>query len=408
MIRIAGAFVAITIAVTATGCTREATEAQPKVAEQAETKSGEVDASALDPGNYPTKPLPPMGNGGDRQHVAVLEANRIADVVVGPWEVDPAIKEIKGIGFASGGSPILPEKLQVVTEPEVADAGKSKMVTGFASNRQQKGQKMLINVVLEMQDPEAATAAAHDMRQRLLDFAAKYESRQGTAIVAIPGHDDTVAVASTSVYPDTGDRQWNMVESFTPRGRFVLMQRAETITNMDEAVALVAKTLDLQVPAIDSFTPTAPADLANLPKDPSGLLARALPVPAKGEKFTNNATMGAHGILHYETDPLAAGKLYGDAGVDVAVIADGSLSRTRDNATAATLAAALQDVEGPGAMTPVDAVPNLPGSHCYQHSVSKNFACTGSFDRYAFAVVGPRLKDAQQKAAAQYLILAAK
>ncbi|OBB13792.1 hypothetical protein A5761_19375 [Mycolicibacterium setense] len=406
MIRIAGAFVAITIAVTAVGCTREASEAQPKAAEQNKVEAGQVDVAALDPANYPTKPLPPMGNGGGRQHVAVLEANRLADVVVGPWEVDPALIRPAGIGMASGGSPILPERLQLVMDEEPAEAGKPKMITGFASHRKVDDQKMLINVVLEMKDPEAAKAAAHDMPQRMLDFASKYEFRLGTAVIPIPGHDDAFAVAATSKYQEEGERK--EVTSFTARGPLVLMQRAIVSGDMAEAVSLVARVLDLQVPAIDSFTPTPPAELSNLPKDPSGVLAHALPVPPKGETFLNNATFGPRGILHYESDPIAAGKAYRDAGVDVVVIADGSLSRTRDNAAAATLAAALGDLEGPGAMTPADAVRNLPGSHCYQHSASKKYACVGAFDRYVFAVTGPRLNDVHQKAAAQYLILAAK
>lgn len=406
MIRIAGAFVAITIAVTATGCTREATEAQPKVAEQAETKSGEVNASALDPGNYPTKPLPPMGNGGDRQHVAVLEANRIADVVVGPWEVDPSLITAGMIGFASGGSPILPERLQLVTSEQAAEVGKPGMITGYASLRKVQDKTVLSNVVLEMKDPETAKAAAHDMPQKMLDYAGQYEFTKATSVVPIPGHDDAFAVASTSTkYQEEGLSQ--MVRSFTARGPFVLMQMAQTNGEMSDAVSLVAKTLDLQIPAIDGFAATPAAELANLPKDPTGLLARALPVPPKGESFVNNATLGPRAMLHQEPNPVTAGQLYGDAGVDVKVLGDGAVFRARDNAAAKTLAANFSKTED-GAVKPADAVPNLPDSTCYELTGVHKAACTGAFDRYAFVVYGNRLKDAHQMAAAQYLILAAK
>lgn len=406
MIRIAGAFVAITIAVTAVGCTREASEAQPKAAEQNKVEAGQVDVAALDPANYPTKPLPPMGNGGGRQHVAVLEANRLADVVVGPWEVDPAIIEPAALGIGGiGGLPILPERLQLVTSEQAAEAGKPGMITGYASPRKIQDQKTLINVVLEMKDPEAAKAAAHDMPQRLLDFAAQYESRQGTSVVAIPGHDEAFAVASTSTkYQQAGVT--NRVSSFTARGPFVLMQTAETGGDIAEAVSLVAKTLDLQLPAIDSFTPTPAAELVNLPKDPTGLLARALPVAKDGETFSNNATLGPRAMLHVERDPIAAGKAYREAGVDVAVVGDGWLYRTRDGAAAEKLATGYADTQG-GSRSPADAVPNLPGSTCNRIG-EQNFMCTGAFDRDVFVVQGPRLKDVHQMAAAQYLILAAK
>lgn len=407
MIRIAGAFVAITIAVTAVGCTREASEAQPKAAEQSAAKPGEVDVAALDPANYPTKPLPPMGTGGGPQHRAVLEANRIADVVVGPWEVDPAINEPAGLGImAFGGSPILPEKLQLVASEQAAEAGKPGMITGYASTRKIQNQKALINVVLEMKDPEAAKAAAHDMPQRMLDYAGQYEFTKGTSVVPIPGHDDAFAVASTSTkYQQEGLRQ--TVNSFTARGPFVLMQMAQTSGEMSEAVSLVAKTLDLQVPAIDAFTATPQAELVNLPKDPTGLLARALPVAPKEETFINNATLGPRAMLHQERNPVLASKAYSDAGVDVSVIANSSVLRARDNAAAKALTANYSKIEG-RPVTPADAVPNLPDSTCYEVTGTDNFACVGVFDRYTFAVYGARIKDLHQMAAAQYLILAAK
>lgn len=406
MIRIAGAFVAITIAVTAVGCTREAPAPQPKAAEQADAKSGEVDASALDPGNYPTKPLPPMGNGGDRQHVAVLEANRIAEVVVGPWEVDPALIAPGQLGMAFGGTPIIFGTLNRVADKEVADAGRPGHISGFTSIRKGENKKLLTNTVLEMENPEAAKAAAHAMPQTLLDFASKYEFRQSTSVMPIPGHGDTFAVASTSKYPNE-EGLLQRVNAFTARGPFVLMQSAETGGDIAEAVSLVAKTLDLQIPAIDSFTPTPPAELANLPRDPSGLLARALPVPPKGETFLNNATFGPRGMLHYESDPIAAGKVFRDAGVDVAVMADGIVYRARDNAAAKTLATEYTATSPATGTTPAEAVPNLPGATCSRIG-DQNHVCTGAFDRDVFVVSGPRLNDVHQKAAAQYLILAAK
>ncbi|OBB79305.1 hypothetical protein [Mycolicibacterium peregrinum] len=408
MIKFVGAaLTAMAVAAAGTGCTREAADdAQASPAQSAPAPAG-VDAGALDPANYPTKPLPPMGNGGGRQHAAVLEANRLADAVVGPWEVDEAINQIAGLGFAYGGSPILPERLQVVMDKRAAEVGQPKMVTGYASNRKLDNQRMLNNVVLEMQDPQAASAAAHDMPQRLLDLAGQYESTTGTAIVPIPGHDDAFAVASTAELPETGDRPWNMVESFTAHGPFVLFQRAQTTADMADAVSLVARTLDLQIPAIAGFTPTAAADLPNLPKDPSGLLARTLPVGPKGETFVNNATLGTRAMLHEEPNPIAAHKAYSDAGADLKVVADGTVFRTRDAAAAKALATRFSETEtGPHA--PADAVPNLPDSTCYHLTDNDKFACAGASDQHTFVVYGPRLQDVHHMAAAQYLLLAAK
>lgn len=407
MIKFVGAALgAMTIAAAAVGCTREAPTPQPVTAEQAKPEARAVDVAALDPANYPTKPLPPMGNGGDRQHVAVLEANRIADVVVGPWEVDPAINEVNGLGFAFGGVRILPEKLELVTSKEAAEAGKSGMITGYASTRKIEGQKVLTNVVLEMKDPEAAKAAARDMPQRMLDYAGQYDFTKSTSVVPIPGHNDAFAVASTTTkYQQEGFN--HSVFSFTARGPFVLLQMAQVSSDIAEAVSLVTKTLDLQVPAIEGFKPTPPADLANLPRDPSGLLARALPVSPKDETFSDNATMGPRAMLHQEPNVAGASEVYRAAGADVEVIANSAVFRTRDHTAAKTMAADYRKAER-GAVAPADAVPNLPDSSCHEVTDAGKFGCAGVFDRYVFVVYSKRLKDAHQMAAAQYLILAAK
>lgn len=408
MIKFIGATLGvITIAAGVVGCDRNAPEPKPVSAgEQAGAKPGEVDGAALDPANYPTKPRPPMGKGGDRQHVAVLEANRIADVVVGPWEVDPAINEPAGIGMTFGGSPILPERLQLVTSEQAAEVGKPGMITGYASIRKIQDQKVLSNVVLEMKDPAAAKAAARDMPQKMLDYAGQYEFTQGTSVVPIAGHDDAFAVASTNTkYQEDGLS--HTVRSFTARGPFILMQMAQSNTDVAEAVSLISKTLDLQKLAIDAFTATPAAELVNLPKDPTGLLARALPLAPKEESFTNNATLGPRAMLHQEPSATTASKMYADAGADVKVIGNATVVRTRDNAAAKTLAAGYSKTEG-GAVAPADAVPNLADSTCYEVTGLDKFACTAAFDRYMFVVYSHRLKDAQQMAAAQYLMLAAK
>jgi hypothetical protein len=44
---------------------------------------GTVDVALLDPGNYPTKPLPPRGVAGTPFEGKLLDAQRMADFVVG-------------------------------------------------------------------------------------------------------------------------------------------------------------------------------------------------------------------------------------------------------------------------------------------------------------------------------------
>ena len=119
--------------------------------------------------------------------------------------------------------------------------------------------------------------------------------------------------------------------------------------------------------------------------------------------MVNNLTTGAHGTLHFEMDPVAAAKVFAAAGLDATALADGWVSRARDAAgAAALLAESVRDADGA-----VAGVPNLPGSRCFQATDRGRSNCSATVGRYFFEVWGHTLKDTQQKAAAQYLLLAA-
>lgn len=55
---------------------------------------GAADIALLDVGNYPVAPRPPLGTATNPAIGARLDAIRMADYVVGPWQVDPAIRHM--------------------------------------------------------------------------------------------------------------------------------------------------------------------------------------------------------------------------------------------------------------------------------------------------------------------------
>jgi hypothetical protein len=369
-------------------------------------KVGAVDASLLDAANYPTRPRPPLGAAGAGDRGALLDAQSLAEYVTGAWEVDPAM--ISPIHF--GGSPaavaMLPDNIGLVFMPNsdmFAAMARRGVINGFAAGRQVKKQRTLVNVVLRYPDAASAAAtvaeAAH-ANPRMPDFSAP-----PLTPVAIPGHGDAVATTYTWDDPDL-HATWATVQSFTARGPFVLFQRAEVVGPADAGAALVGKTLDLQGPALDKYTPVDPAQFPTLPRDPSGVLALALPVGKGDGMLVNNATYGPHGMLHFQTDPVKAMKTLADAGMDVAVQGAGWLERARDEAGAAVLLdSGVKSMEQDG---PVDkSVPNLPGSRCQEDTEHNITTCDGVVGRYYYEVWGHTVKDAYQKAAAQHLILAA-
>lgn len=381
---------------------------------------GTVDVALLNPGNYPTKPLPPMGVAGTPTQGALLDAQRMADFVLGPWEVDPTLVTRNPFGFSAGSMPVKSNALEAVMTAEAAAAGnRHNFINGFADYRKAEGQKEFFNVVLRMADPESASAAAREMAKAILDNPPELTPPITLSPMPIPGHPDANAI-SRSFFDSSADKvNWNVVDSFVAHGPFVLMQRASVMSasldgpdvaaGLNAAAGLVAKAIELQGPRIDGFTPTDPAQFASVPRDPSGLLAKALPVPDAAKNVNNNATFGGYGLLHYLDDPVAMAKVLTAAGVDVAVRGDDWVIQARDAAGALAVAdAEVKSATGPDATT-ADPVSNLPGSRCLKFSGDDGgFYCVATADRYEFEVSGLQLKDVHQRTAAQYMILTAK
>lgn len=382
--------------------------------------AGTVNVALLNPGNYPTKPQPPMGVAPNPNTGALLDAQRMADFALGPWKVDPTLTARSPFGFTAGAMPIKSDALEAVTSKGAAQAAyRHDFINGYADNRTVEGRKILLNAVLRMPDPESASAAALEMPKAMIDKPLDPILPIKMSPMPIPGHPEANAV--TRAFVETNNKlNWEVIDSFTAHGPYILMQRAQVTSAslddpsaaaaaVDAAAGLVAKTIELQGPRIDEFTPTDPAQLSKLPWDPSGLLAKALPVSKGGANANNQATFGAYGLLHYMDDPVGMAKVLTAAGVDVAVHGDDWVIQARDAAGAQEVAdAQMKSSTGPDT-TPVDPVPNLSGSHCLKFSGDTgNFWCVATADRYEFEVSGPQIKDVYQRAAAQYIMLTAK
>lgn len=361
---------------------------------------GTADPALLDPGNYPRKPLPPMGVAGTPEVGALFDARRMGDFVVGAWEVDPTLVDQWGLPMGRGVAPLGPDGLPTVL-PEAKDpAAASNLVNIFAAGRQAPKSKQLLNAVLRMTDPPAAAAAMDTFVQAVQQDP----PNSGEVISPIPVPEHPEAQALTSSYTGIDGTHWVGLQAFTAHGPYVLYQAAYTVDNPTTAPAMVAKMLDLQAPRIDGFAPTDPAQFATLPRDPSGVLAKALPVAPGQSDVSNKATFGGYAMLHYQENPIVSNAVhvFPDAGVDVGVHGYSWVIRARDGAGAAAVADAAF---GQLTASPADPVPNLPGSRCLNFVEKKYFWCVATSDRYEFEVSGTQLRDVHQQAAAQYLLL---
>jgi hypothetical protein len=226
--------------------------------------------------------------------------------------------------------------------------------------------------------------------------------------VSIPGHPDALA----SNYPFTPEDtkvEWKAnMTSLTSHGPFVLMQQVQSTDSLDAGLALTAKTLDLQIPLIDQFTPTAVADFPTLPKDPSGQLARTLPVATADATVTRPATYDRRGELHFQSDPVASSRLFDENGVDLVTAGLTSVYRTADAGSAAKVVDAFAVEVGRQASGPSAPVPGVPGGRCLTGPALGGAYCVMAADRYAVEVQAGQAAAAEQMLAAQYLMLTAK
>lgn len=355
----------------------------------------------LDTGNYPTTPNPPLGPAGDAG--AVYEAHRMAEAVVGPWEVDPALT-----GTGSVFSTLVWKNTAAMSssleEPVPTIAARHRYLTGFSTDRQAEvpaGRRFALQIaVLRFPTVEDAAGAATEL--------AAAPDAPGESRVPMPGHPD--ANARTATLRDGTVR----ITATTPHGMFVVFTYARAEDgNTDSATRLATRAIDLQKPRLDRFEPTPQAEFPDIPRDPGGFLNRVIP-PAPDRLTPNHGTWGPHGALHFSPDPIVYGDLFDDA--DVRWVATGMdvIHQTRDAAGAETLMSGLLELGQNSDPPPAEAeaVPGLEASHCFDDgppapgslpsATRTRYDCMFRVDSYTGLVSSHQLPDAHQRAAAQY------
>ena len=392
-------------AVSLAGCT---TTVSGSVATTTAPATGGVDITLLEPGNYPTRPGPPLGKAGDTEKGAWLEAHRMAGYVMGPWELDPKLST--GVG-------------QIVTKPESFDddgtgvgepATAHHFVTGFSSSRADdsgpgdmpdKRLRSLGNRVWRFASPDDAGAAAPEMADRAADTTeAGSDEPLPYDPLPIPGHPDSIGKIRFSDVL----KAWT-VQAFTVHGPYVLIQRATSKAGVDDAAALITDALDKQVPLIDRFQPTPVDALAALPIDPEGLLARTLPRPPDDPlRYGADGVYDAHSQLHFDGAPARTKGVFDDAGLQTVAVGRANVYQTPDAASAAKIVDGFTAEMTDGGYVPAPGVTGLPDAKCLTrkgHDIV--FYCVAVADRYTIEVSASQERDVHQRVAAQYLMLTA-
>jgi hypothetical protein len=373
-----------------------------------------VSVALLDPGNYPIRPRAPLGLAGTSFAGSKIDARRMADYVVLPFQLDSRMSHpsIDGTGVIQDLPALAKASLP---DPILRGADGHNFIYGFtvyASTGEPATtgpvSTGLQNTVLRFATPTDAAAAAADMSSRSATFdAGTLTPLIPSRPVGIPRYPDARAVAYDDAIQD------HFVLSYTPHGPYLLIQEAQSQGGTDAAAAVVAASLDRQEPLIDTFAATPIDQLAALPIDPTGLLARLVPT-RDDERTVDEGTFGTHGALAFTMSPLRDQQLYTDTDMTLMARAKTNVYQARDGAGAMAIVDDFADdvaTNSAGGWTPASPVAGMPSAKCLISQAnavtSSHVYCLAAADRYAIEVNAGQELDAHQILAAQYLLLAA-
>jgi hypothetical protein len=371
----------------------------------AETKptASNVDLAKLDVGSYSTAPRgiadqPSLPQG------TLLEGIRIADAVADSSQFDSLLL------YLWQADPV-PDTASMV--PLLGEAGKKVLdqygwVAGYRAsyadrpqleNRAAPSVYVGISImVLRFPDEAAARSAASALEiTSWKDFAK-------TVALPLPKHPEVVARYT----PGTG-----ALLADAAIGQFVVHLILEAPpAGIETNVGSLDPVLDAEHALLRDFHPTAVQDIPALPVDRDGLLARMVTTdPAKQPPVSGTFVVyGPTGALRDQPPKFRKDKLYEKWGVDrLAVTGDQHLYRLRDHQAAMDMMAAFI-ADSSSSEHEIGADKNVPDERCFETNNpppnSPAFACRIVFNNFYTLVRDNTAISAEQKAAAQYKLLA--
>ncbi|WP_278262197.1 hypothetical protein [Nocardia sp. AG03] len=370
---------------------------------------GEIDVRTLDVGRYTTTPAD-IESGRKPTDGAILEGLRMGGAIVFPHDVDADLTHNWGTDVLE--TPRRTADASAISNVNLPVLERHRMITGFdiaEGDRAFDAKTPAIEtdarvtrvVLLRFPGAAAAEAAARDLEAT--DFAVSPDNQP----VPIPGY----AAAHAHWRPGV-----KTIGATFAHGEIVVsLFLQHPSPDIDALARRVAAMLDAQVPLLEQFTPTAPDRLADLPRDPDGLLRRTLiPGPANQQIAVSSREFGAwpgRASLHYRpSEPAELAAAWDRGGVDsVANSYTTTLFRFRDEDAATDFGDTWQRTLS-SSTHPVSAPENLPGAHCAERRSAPGSAaltrCYVSYRRYGAFVSGPEPTGVRQQAAAQYALLA--
>jgi hypothetical protein len=376
----------IALALTATGCTTTVA-GTPSAPSDSSVRTTAVVPAGLDTGDFPTHLF--AVKQGDLDSAWVAEGNRMGDYIVAPTTVDSRLT-IGGAGLL--GFPVLrgPQLSERVPDITAAIFTANNMKVGDTATRGDSLSNPIRALRIGLYRFDGADTAATVVAQ----------IKSGTArqpqvnISSVPG------VTATAFKPGT-------VDTYVAAGPIVL-NISGTAPSTAAAAALVTEAYGQQIPKLKQFNPTAESSILSAPIDRDNMLARTLPSTSTDPNIVLTIGVLSQQGLELRIADTSQMSIYRDAGVDLVATNDDVVYRTKNAEAAVSLQNQFKHSKS-RVLTPAAGVPQLPSVTCMQDStadVAFRFRCSVTSGRYVAEVTGPDLKTAQQKAAAQWVILA--
>lgn len=387
----------------------------------------EPDVSQLRTGNYQIKPSTPFFSAGPNPLTqSIVESTRMAEYVVGPWEIDASVTRPGAIGTGTMTSEFGVDNILGVSKDNVMQgiARAHNLVAGFGSYRSSGSRDSdleIENAVLMFPDDAQAAAAAGD-------FTAQFGHIVAAPFPTYPVQISVGVGTVPAVGTDYGTGA-SGVAAYTAQGRFVLYQfvsaRATKSTKAPLRVELLmSDLLGRQQSLIKSFVPTEPAKLADLPKDPSDdqLLSKTITTPDR-QQGVLIGTWRPRAWLHFESDPVSMTTQFERAGVQWVTQRWGRVYQAPNADSAAQLldATSALIMKNPDVQL-AGPVPGFPGARCFEHLhdfarsdatvtwriLGWHYSCLARTDRFVFQVFADDETAVDQQISAQYRVLSGK
>ena len=418
---------ALCAAVAISGCSMLGGDADDSAAGSSDSESAPLDPSALDTGDYPTEPQPEFGQTDD-SNILDYEAQRLAEYVALPYEIDPALSErttmvthtirsgrnLIGAGLGSAAAEIIKNNDLLYgfvgggeTPTASIDDPKKTLMTGvlrFGSSESAKS---------------AAASATHYMRTG--EGAPEKEAGEEAEFFTpsqpeeLPGRPEAMVVSDT--FEEEGKEPVEWVFSFVPRGDYMTYSFAEVPQGEKQwALDTIAASLEVQEPLTAQFVgqPTK-AQLGDSERpetliDQDKILIYTVPL----EEDDNNmggvamASYGPRGLSHFYKDQQAIHEALKEAGADHTGMWDTTVFRAKDDKAAQGLLDEFLRIEADDGFESIESPKGLPDAKCGKKIDARGRvdACYILNGRYiGLAQAFDDSEAAQQKISAQALIL---